>query len=40
MRSSDERRVREALSEGVRPLITASGGVRIIDEYRFLIASA
>ena len=40
VRSSDERRVREALSEGVRSLITASGGVRIEDEYRYLIASA
>jgi ubiquinone/menaquinone biosynthesis C-methylase UbiE len=40
VRSSDEPRVREALSEGVRPLITPSGGVRIEDEYRYLIASA
>ncbi len=39
-RSADEPRVRDALSEGVRPLITASGGVRIEDEYRYLIASA
>ena len=40
MRSSDEPRVREALSEGVRSLITESGGVRIEDEYRYLIAGA
>jgi SAM-dependent methyltransferase len=40
VRSSDERRVREALSEGVGSLITASGGVRIEDEYRYLITSA
>jgi SAM-dependent methyltransferase len=40
VRSADESRVRDALSEGVRPLITASGGVRIEDEYRYLIASA
>jgi SAM-dependent methyltransferase len=40
VRNSDERRVREALSEGVRSLITASGGVRIADEYRYLIARA
>jgi ubiquinone/menaquinone biosynthesis C-methylase UbiE len=40
VRSSDEPRVRAALSEGVRPLITPSGGVRMEDEYRYLIASA
>jgi SAM-dependent methyltransferase len=40
LRSSDEPRVRDALSDGVRPLITASGGVRIEDEYRYLVASA
>ena len=40
VRSSDEPRVRDALSEGVRPLVTASGGVRLEDEYRYLIASA
>ena len=40
MRNSDEPRVRDALSEGVRPLISTSGGVRIEDEYRYLIASA
>jgi ubiquinone/menaquinone biosynthesis C-methylase UbiE len=40
LRSSDEPRVRDALSDGVRPLITASGGVRIEDEYRYLIARA
>ena len=39
-RSSDEPRVRAALSDGVRPLITARGGVRIEDEYRYLIADA
>jgi SAM-dependent methyltransferase len=40
VRSANEPRVRAALSEGVRPLITASGGVRIEDEYRYLIARA
>ena len=40
VRSSDEQRVRAALSEGVRPLITTGGGVRIEDEYRYLVASA
>jgi SAM-dependent methyltransferase len=39
VRSSGEPRVREALREGARSLITASGGVRIEDEYRYLIAS-
>jgi SAM-dependent methyltransferase len=39
-RSAGESRVREALSEGVRSLITATGGVRFEDEYRYLIASA
>jgi SAM-dependent methyltransferase len=32
--------VREALAEGVRPLVTAAGGVRIEDELRYLIATA
>ena len=40
VRSSDEPQVREALSEGARALITATGGVRIEDEYRYLIATA
>ena len=40
VRSADEARVRDALSQGVRHLVTASGGVRIEDEYRYLIASA
>jgi SAM-dependent methyltransferase len=40
VRSSDEPRVRQTLGGGVRSLITASGGVRIEDEYRYLIANA
>jgi SAM-dependent methyltransferase len=40
VRSTDEPRVRDALSQGVGPLISASGGVRIEDEYRYLVASA
>jgi SAM-dependent methyltransferase len=40
VRSADEPRVRDALTQGVRSLITARGGVRIEDEYRYLIASA
>ncbi|MGH2946552.1 MAG: class I SAM-dependent methyltransferase [Solirubrobacteraceae bacterium] len=39
-RSLGDQAVRDALTEGVRPLITASGGVRIEDELRYLIASA
>jgi len=39
-RSLGDEAVRKALAEGVRPLITASGGVRIEDELRYLIASA
>ena len=39
-RSPDEPRVRAALSDGVRELITASGGVRSEDEYRYLIGTA
>ena len=31
--------VRDALTGGVRPLMTASGGVRFEDEYRYLIAT-
>ena len=40
VRSSDEQRVRGALTDGVRALIAAGGGVRIEDEYRYLIATA
>jgi SAM-dependent methyltransferase len=40
VRSSDEQRVREAITDGVRARITTSGGVRIEDEYRYLIATA
>jgi SAM-dependent methyltransferase len=32
--------VRNALTEGVRPLMTATGGVRFEDEYRYLIATS
>jgi hypothetical protein len=40
VRGSDEQRVRDALMDGVRALIAASGGVRIEDEYRYFIATA
>jgi hypothetical protein len=40
VRSSDEQRVRGALTDGARPLLTASGGVRIKDEYRYFVATA
>jgi ubiquinone/menaquinone biosynthesis C-methylase UbiE len=39
-RTLGETRVRDALAEGVRPLMTARGGVRFEDEYRYLIATA
>lgn len=39
-RSLGEQAVRDALTQGVRPLITASGGVRIEDELRYQIATA
>jgi ubiquinone/menaquinone biosynthesis C-methylase UbiE len=39
MRSSGEQPVRDALSTGVRELMTVGGGVRIEDEYRYLIAT-
>lgn len=38
-RELGEQAVRDALAEGVRPLITASGAVRIEDELRYLIAT-
>jgi SAM-dependent methyltransferase len=40
VRSAGEQPVRDALADGVRPLMTTSGGVRIQDEYRFLIATS
>jgi ubiquinone/menaquinone biosynthesis C-methylase UbiE len=39
IRTLGEESVRDALTEGVRPLMTASGGVRFEDEYRYLIAT-
>ena len=39
VRSSGEQPVRDALADGVQTLMTASGGVRIEDEYRYLIAT-
>jgi SAM-dependent methyltransferase len=39
-RSLGDQAVREALTEGVRSLITADGGVRIEDELRYLIATS
>jgi ubiquinone/menaquinone biosynthesis C-methylase UbiE len=38
-RKLGEAPVRDALTQGVRPLRTASGGVRFEDEYRYLIAT-
>jgi ubiquinone/menaquinone biosynthesis C-methylase UbiE len=40
VRSAGEQPVRDALADGVRALMTTSGGVRIEDEYRFLIATS
>jgi ubiquinone/menaquinone biosynthesis C-methylase UbiE len=39
IRTLGEQPVRDALTEGVRPLMTASGSVRFEDEYRYLIAT-
>jgi ubiquinone/menaquinone biosynthesis C-methylase UbiE len=39
IRTLGEKLVRDALTEGVGPLMTASGGVRFEDEYRYLIAT-
>lgn len=39
VRSAGEQPVRDALAAGVRALMTTSGGVRIEDEYRYLIAT-
>lgn len=40
IRALGEQPVRDALADGVRPLTTATGGVRFEDEYRYLIAAA
>jgi ubiquinone/menaquinone biosynthesis C-methylase UbiE len=40
IRTLGEQPVRDALTEGVRPLMTASGGVRFEDEYRYLITTS
>lgn len=40
IRTLGEEPVRDALTEGVRPLMTASSGVRFEDEYRYLIATS
>jgi ubiquinone/menaquinone biosynthesis C-methylase UbiE len=40
MRTAGEQPVRDALTDGVRTLITTNGGVRIEDEYRYLIATS
>ena len=40
IRTLGEQPVRDALTEGVRPLMTAGGGVRFEDEYRYLIATS
>ena len=40
IRTHGEEPVRAALTEGVRPLMTAGGGVRFEDEYRFVIATS
>jgi len=39
VRTLGEQAVRHALTEGARPLMTAGGGVRFEDEYRYLIAA-
>jgi SAM-dependent methyltransferase len=40
VRNAGEEAVREALTEAFAPLRTSSGGYRIEDEYRFVIAQA
>ena len=40
VRTAGEQSVRDALTEGVRALITTDGGVRIEDEYHYLIATS
>jgi hypothetical protein len=40
IRTLGEQSVRDALTEGVRPLMTTAGGVRFEDEYRYLIATS
>jgi SAM-dependent methyltransferase len=39
-RTAGDQRVRDALADGVRALVTTSGRVRIEDEYRYLIATS
>jgi hypothetical protein len=39
-RAVGDQRVRDALADGVRALVTTSGRVRIEDEYRYLIATS
>jgi ubiquinone/menaquinone biosynthesis C-methylase UbiE len=39
IRTLGEHAVRDALTTGVHPLMTAGGGVRFEDEYRYLIAA-
>jgi hypothetical protein len=39
IRTLGEKPVRDALTGGVRPLMTTGGGVRFEDEYRYLIAT-
>ena len=40
VRSAGEPAVRDALTHGVRALVTTDGGVRIEDEYRYLVATS
>lgn len=40
VRSAGEQAVRDALTTGVRALVTTDGGVRIEDQYRYLIATS
>ena len=40
IRTLGEEPVRDTLTEGVRPLTTASGGIRFEDGYRYLIATS
>jgi hypothetical protein len=40
VRALGEQAVRDALTEALRPLRTSTGGIRIEDELRYLIAVA
>ena len=40
VRSAGEQAVRDALTHGVCALVTTDGGVRIEDDYRYLVATS